>query len=73
MYGVDIDIKYKHSKSTDFVVSYGTTIYNETSGMTTRTYYEGSTEQEPGYTAVYSGAGISHTIQSFNISVINKF
>ena len=67
------NVEYPINKSISLALNYLRVDYDETEGMTTRTYYDGATEATPGTVWRYSGAGISNSYSSMNVGLIARF
>lgn len=73
MLGFDLGVDYKFAQDLLLSAGYSVVNYKKTDGTTTRTYYDGATEEIPGTAYVYGGAGISNSYSSINFTIIKKF
>jgi len=73
MVAIDTSIEYPINKNISFSLNYVDVQYDETQGTTTRSYYDGASEQAPGTVWVYRGAGISNSYSALNLVLLIRF
>jgi len=73
MIAINATAEYPINKTISLALNYINVQYDETQGITIRSYYDGATEEIAGTIRTYGGGGISNSYSSLNIAIVAKF